>query len=139
MHLGLTLAMGLGVVLLDCHFILKLLHHIDHWSRRRLIQLQVLALPLLSLLVLGVGIRHLFDPHCLLDAPRWDHPLDVLLVLLMSTILLGAILLGLGRHVMMVGVMRRQQAIVDPAFEAQVKRLASNLHVSLDRLPCFMG
>jgi len=134
MHFGLTLAMGLGVVLLDCHFVLKLLPTIDRWSRRRLIQLQVLALPLLSLLVLGVGIRHLFNPHCLLDAPNWDHPLDVSLVFLMSSILLGAVLLGLGRHLMMIVVMRRQRVIVDPEFEAQVKHVAKKLHVSRFRV-----
>src|SRR5260370_16236637 len=134
MHFGLTLALGLGVCLLDCHFVLKLLPTIDRSSRRRLIQLQVLALPLLSLLVLGVGIRHLFDPHCLLDAPNWDHPLDVSLVFLMSSSLLGAVLLGLGRHLMMIVVMRRQRVIGDPEFEAQVKHVAKKLHVSRFRV-----
>src|SRR5437899_1919417 len=90
MYLGLTLAAGLGVVLLDCHFVLKLLSSSNHWSRRRLIHLQVLALPLLSLLVLGAGILYLFEPYCLLGAPRWDHPLDAFLVLLMSSTLLRA-------------------------------------------------
>ena len=134
MYLGLTLAVGLGVVLLDGHFILKLLHGIDHWSRRRLIHLQVLALPLLSLLVLGAGILYLFEPYCLLGTPRWDHPFGGLLVLLMSSTLLGAVLLGLGRHLIMVLVMRRQRTIVDPEFEARVKRLASMLHVSQFRV-----
>jgi beta-lactamase regulating signal transducer with metallopeptidase domain len=134
MHLALTLAGGLGSVLLGSCFVLGLLRHVDHWSRRRFTQLQVLALPLLSLLVLGMGIRHLFQPSCFLDSLGWDHSLDISVVLLMSSTLFGAILLGFGRHLLMIVVMRNQRAIVDLELEAQVKRLASPLHLSRFRV-----
>ncbi|MBO0779278.1 MAG: M56 family metallopeptidase [Ktedonobacteraceae bacterium] len=131
MHLMLSLVGGHGIALLGSRFVLGLLHRIEHAPGRRLLQLEALALPLSSLLVLVMGIRHLFVSRCLLDGSWswWSHLLALLLVLAMGGIVLGAILLGLCRHLVMIIAMKQQPATVDPHLETRVKQLASALHL----------
>ena len=124
MHILLYMSGMLVVILLGSVLVLHLLRLFSDWSQRQVMQLLVLITPLVSLIVLIGGLQHVLNQDCTLDTPAWDYTLDVIVLLLVGSNIVGALGLGLGRLVLMKRVMRQQEVIVDSGFQALVDRLA---------------
>ncbi len=138
MHTLLDLSGMFVVILLASGLVLRLMQHFDDWSQRRVLQLLVLSMPLMSLIVVLGGLGHVMNRSCLLNVPAWDHRLDVTLLLLMGFFLLGSLGLGVGRFVLLQGVMMHQESIDDPELQRFALGIAHQhgrirLHVRLVR------
>ncbi len=125
MHIFASFFVLLGTIYVADTLLLQLLDRVRDWSQRRLIQLVILALPMVSLLVLTGAIVHVTVTRCILSAPLWDHMVDVLALVLMSCIWVGTLFFGGVRLVLMKRLMQRRESIVDPALQASVDSWAS--------------
>lgn len=72
-----------------------------HPSRRRRLQLLILAAPVASLGLGFVGLHHFTGRVCYVGVPPWDYTLGLALPLLMELVAAGALVLGLVRLLMM--------------------------------------
>jgi len=143
MHLLLSMSGMLVVILLGSVLVLRLLCLFRDWSQRQVMQLLVLMTPLVSLIVLIGGLQHVLKPDCALNTLAWDSMLDVAVLLLVGSNMVGALGLGLERLVLMKRVMQQQEAIADPDLQSLVDQFAhqrglSRLCLQLVRLdrPC---
>jgi len=129
MHILLYMSGMLVVILLGSILVLRLLRLFSDWSQRQIMQLLVLIMPLVSLIGLVGGLQHVRDQDCALNALAWDSRLDIAILFLVGSNIIGALGLGLGRLVLMKRVMKQQEAIADPDLQALVDQLAqqSNL------------
>ena len=93
-------------------------------------QLLILMLPLVSLVVLIGAALHVTLLQCIVNAPLWDHILDVLLLLLMSCLWVGTLLFGGARLLLMKRLMQRKENIVDPALQVRVDTWARHRGIS---------
>jgi beta-lactamase regulating signal transducer with metallopeptidase domain len=124
MHILLYMSGMLVVILLGSVLVLHLLRLFSDWSQRQVMQLLVLITPLVSLIVLMGGLQHVLNLDCALNAPAWDYTLDVTVLLLVGSNIVGALGLGLGRLVLMKRVMKQQEVITDPDLQALVDQFA---------------
>ena len=124
MHILLYMSGMLVVILLGSVLVLHLLRLFSDWSQRQVMQLLVLITPLVSLIVLIGGLQHVLNLDCALNAPAWDYTLDVTVLLLVGSNMVGALGLGLGRLVLMKRVMKQQEVITDPDLQALVDQFA---------------
>ena len=124
MHILLYMSGMLVVILLGSVLVLHLLRLFSDWSQRKVMQLLVLITPLVSLIVLIGGLQHVLNLDCALNAPAWDYTLDVTVLLLVGSNIVGALGLGLGRLVLMKWVMKQQEVITDPDLQALVDQFA---------------
>ena len=124
MHILLYMSGMLVVILLGSVLVLHLLRLFSDWSQRQVMQLLVLITPLVSLIVLIGGLQHVLNLDCALNAPAWDYTLDVTVLLLVGSNIVGALGLGLGRLVLMKRVMKQQEVITDPDLQALVDQFA---------------
>jgi beta-lactamase regulating signal transducer with metallopeptidase domain len=123
-HTLLYLSGMLLVILLGSVLVLHLLHLFSDWSQRRVMHLLILITPLVSLIVLMGGVQHVLDQECASNALAWDTTLDITVLLLMGSTLVGALGLGLGRLVLMERVMKQQEVIAAPDLQALVDHFA---------------
>jgi beta-lactamase regulating signal transducer with metallopeptidase domain len=130
MHILLYVSGMLVVIVLGSVLILCLLRLFSDWSQRQLMQLLVLMTPLVSLIVLLGGLQHVLNADCALNAPTWDYTVDVTVLLLVGSNIVGALGLGLGRLILMKRVMRQQEVIADPDLQALVDQFAQQSGLS---------
>jgi len=112
------------VILLGSVLVLRLLRLFSDWSQRLVMHLLVLITPLVSLIVLMGGVQHVLDQECASNALAWDTTLDITVLLLMGSTLVGALGLGLGRLILMERVMKQQEVITAPDLQALVDHFA---------------
>jgi beta-lactamase regulating signal transducer with metallopeptidase domain len=124
MHILLNMSGMFVVILLGSVLVLHLLRLFSDWSQRQVMQLLVLITPLVSLIVLIGGLQHVLNLDCTLNTPAWDYTLDVTVLLLVGSNIVGALGLGLGRLVLTKRVMKQQEVITDPDLQALVDQFA---------------
>ena len=124
MHILLNAGGMLLIVLLGCLLILRLQSFKMSWTTRCMLHLVVLSLPLVSSLPILGGWVHVSNLCCVQTSPHWDHTLDLLLVVLLSLMGLGALLYGGFRLICMQWLMRRHMTVVDPELQAKVDHWA---------------
>lgn len=110
-----------GVVALG---VLRLLHG---WSRRRLVQLAVLAMPVAGLGLAFAGLHHFTGRVCFLGAPPWDYRLGLALPLVMGLTAIGGIVLGILRIMLMQTVVARKGTVAGQELQARAARLAEQI------------
>lgn len=126
MHLWLGLS-SLALTFWGCLTLIHLLRSLRSWKSRRFIQGLVLLLPLFSF-GLGVsGLHHFSGQPCLLGAPAWDAILEVALPLGMGLLVLGAIIFGVTRLLLMLSLMKHAGVPADPELQEQIASLAGRL------------
>ncbi len=116
------------LIFLGSYLLLRLLRRVNDWSQRRMMQLAVLAMPIV-ILGLGIGgLHHFIGRLCLTGIPFWDILLGVFLPLGMTAVALGAFGLGLVRLVLMRRVVARNSAFIHPDLQIRVNDLGQLLH-----------
>lgn len=120
MHILFNTGGMLLMVLLGSLLLLRLLSRFLSWETRGMLHLVVLSLPLVSSLPLVGGWVHISTLCCAQSSPYWDHVLDIILLLLLSFIVFGALIYGGLRLLFMGWLMRRHAVVVDPCLQAQV-------------------
>ena len=107
MNLWLGLS-SLALTLLGGTVIIQLLRHLGSWKSRRLIQMVVLLVPLLSM-GLGIsGLHHFSGRPCLVTAPSWDASLEVVVPLGMGFLAGGVFAFGLIRLALIACLVKRK-------------------------------
>ncbi len=124
MHILLNAGGMLLMILLGCLLLLHLLSRVLSWRTRGMLHLVVLSLPLASSLPLLGGWMHVSTLCCIQSSPYWDHVLDIILLLLLSFIVVGALIYGGLRLLLMHWLMRRHAVVVDHCLQAQVDHWA---------------
>jgi Zn-dependent protease with chaperone function len=122
------------LVMVGSILLLGLLRFLSDWTHRRLVQLFVLSMPLVTL---GIGISglHHFDGHsCFSALPFWDLLLGVVMPLGMVIIALGALSLGAARLILMGYVMTRYRTPIPLSVQTRVEILVKRLHVVSPRV-----
>jgi Zn-dependent protease with chaperone function len=133
MHALLGLSSVLLIVLAG-YLALGLLSRQAGWSRRRDLQLLVLAAPVVSLgLVLG-ALHHFVAQVCFVGAPPWDYLAGVAVPLVTGLAALGGLALGGMRLALMARLMAGSGRPANPELQAVVRRLAAQLGVPTPRL-----
>src|SRR5437667_8547467 len=130
MHILLNMSGTLIGILLGSVLVFRLLRFFSDWSQRQVMQLLVLMTPLVNLIVLLGGLDHVLNPNCALNAPAWEALLDMSILLLVGSSIVGALGLGLGRLMLMKRIMRQQEVIADPDLQALVDQLAQQRGLS---------
>lgn len=133
MHPLFGLSSLLPVVLTTCLVLLSL-RRINDWSRRRDLQLLILAAPVLSLSLALGGLHHFAGRMCFLGAPPWDYTLGLVLPIGMGLIALGALGLGLVQIVLMHKVIACKGTPAVPELQRDAERLAVQLGTSRPRV-----
>lgn len=126
MHTLLGLA-SLLPVLLGSFLTLNLLRHLQGWSRRRDLQLLVLAAPVASLGLSASELYHLATHICFIRTPPWDYTLSVTLTVSMGLVALGGLSLGIVRLLLMTSVILRSKAVTNPKLQALTDDLRQRL------------
>lgn len=126
MHVLLTLSSVLAVVLVG-YLALGVGRRLRDWRCRRDLQLLVLASPVVSV-ALGLGmLQHFAGEVCFLGAPPWDYTLSAALPFGMGLMGLGALGLGVLRHVLVYCLVVRRGLPAGPELQALTDRLADQL------------
>lgn len=133
MHTLLGLA-GVLLVVLGSYLALGLLQRVSGWSRRRAVQMLILAAPVGALALSLGALHHFVGRPCFLGAPGWDYTLGVALPLTMTLMALGGLGLGLVRLVLMARLVARSGRPADPPLQACANRLAARLGTAQPRL-----
>jgi len=128
MHLWLGLS-SLALTLLGSAVMIQLLHHLGSWKSRRLIQVMVLLVPLLSLAGGISGLHHFSGRPCLVNAPSWDSSLEVVVPVGMGLLALGAFACGLLRLALMTWLVKRKSIPASHDLQRYVEVLARGLGV----------
>lgn len=102
--------------------------------QRRLLQVLVLAIPVVSLALGLAGLFHFARRDCFLAAPVWDATLGAALPLGMALVGLAGLALGLGRHVLLGRAIARGGRPAGPALQSLVEELAGRLRAPRPRL-----
>jgi Zn-dependent protease with chaperone function len=108
------------LVLSGGYTLIRKLRYLRNWPQRRLLQFVVLTLPAI---VPGMAIGGLYDVSkrfCLVGITPWDSIVGLILPLVMTLIVLGAILLGIVRLFLMKHVVYRRAVPADPALRNDV-------------------
>lgn len=134
MHTLVNLASMFGIIYALSLLALRLLHHFNDWSQRRLIQLLVLLLPLASLVVVTGTVVHVTIARCILSAPLWDHTLDMIILLLVSCFWIGTLIFGGIRLALMKRLMQHKEIMIDPILQANVDVWANRRGISSVRV-----
>jgi beta-lactamase regulating signal transducer with metallopeptidase domain len=116
------------LVLFGCSLLLILLRSLRDWSQRRVLQLLILTMPLVTLGLSVGGLHHFISRLCLVGIPLWDFLLGVVGPLAMGVISLGAFGLGIIRLVLLNRVMQRRSLVASPKLQSLVDTLAKRLH-----------
>src|SRR5437868_4353642 len=95
------------LVVVGSTLLLGALRLLSDWSQRRLVQLFVLAMPLMTLGIGISGLHHFIGHSCFTNTPFWDLLIGVVVPLIMLVIALGAVSLGVLRLILMAQVARR--------------------------------
>ena len=122
------------VVVLGGYLALGMLRRLGEGSRRRDLQLVVLAAPVGSLGVGIGGLHHFMGRTCFVGAPPWDYVLAVALPLGMGLVALGGLGLGVVRLVLMYGVVARRGMPAGPRLQALADHLAERLRAPRPRV-----
>src|SRR5436305_13135545 len=128
MHLWLGLS-SLALTLLASVVILQLLHHLGSWKSRRLLQVGVLLIPLLSLAGGISGLHHFSGLPCLVNSPSWDSSLEVIVPVSMGFLALGAFAFGLIRLALMGYLVKRKGMPASDDLRICAEALAQGLGV----------
>ena len=120
MHILIDMSSLFVVILIGNMLLLRLLPTLGNWSLRQKIHLLVLVIPLVSLVLIAGGVVHVVILYRVLSPSRWDPTLDFVFLLLFSCLLLGAVLMGGMRLVLMKRLMQLRELVVDPALQARV-------------------
>src|SRR5712692_4210333 len=126
MHALLVLT-SLLLVIAGGHAALGVLHRVENWGQRRLLQSLVLSAPTVSL---GVGIRglyHFAGRICFLSAPPGDYTLSIAGPIAMGLVALGAVGLGVLRLGLMWWRATPRCMVADPDLQALAGHLADRL------------
>ncbi|MBE3558876.1 MAG: M56 family metallopeptidase [Ktedonobacteraceae bacterium] len=126
MHTVLTLASFL-LSICGCSLILTRLSSPIDWSKRRSMQMLLLAAPLISL---GFSAGEL----CLQMAPTWDTFLDLTFFLVMAGSVVAALGLNLMRLTLLTRFLARQRGVPDTVLQTSVDLLARQRGVTSPRL-----
>lgn len=133
MHTFLALS-SLFLVLLGGLLALNVLHRIHGWSQRRMVQMSILATPVM-LLGLGIdGFFHVAGYTCLFITPFWDTLLGVVLPLCIGSIAFGAVVLGVVRLLLMHRLVAQRGSLPHSALQGLVDDLARQLHMKRPRV-----
>lgn len=100
MHTFLVLASLLATVLVSS-LLLRSQPRWHSWWHRRLVQVVVLTMPLLSVGVSACDLHHVFAQPCFTASPFWDDLLGTVLAVTLLTMVLGALLWGGVRWMLM--------------------------------------
>ena len=130
------------LVLLAGYLTLGLLRRLGppgaHPSRRRRLQLLILAAPVASLGLGLAGLYHLTGRVCFTHrapgAPVWDYTLGLALPLLMALVAVGALVLGLIRLLMMRRLVTRRGVPAGIEIQTLAEQLAGQLGASCPRV-----
>lgn len=126
MHTALDLS-SLLLVVLGGLAALRFSRRLDGWSRRRDLQLIVLAAPVVSL-ALGIGgIYHFAGRACVLGTPPWDSAAALALPLAMGVVALGALGLALVRLALVGRFVACRGTQAGPGLQALAERIAERL------------
>ncbi|GHP01146.1 hypothetical protein KSF_111930 [Reticulibacter mediterranei] len=115
-------------------FLLGMLRFLSDWAHRRLVQLFVLTMPLVTLGVGISGLHHFTGHSCFSALPLWDLFLGVVVPLGMVIIALGALSLGAVRLILMTRVMARYRTPLPLSVQTRVETLVKRLHVASPRV-----
>jgi len=125
-HTALVFA-SILLVLSGGYALVRRLRPIHSWSQRRLLQFVVLTLPII---MPGLGIGGLYDVSkrlCQGGITPWDSLIGIVLPLVMTLIVLGAILLGMVRLFLMKQVVYRRAVPAHTTLRNVVHMLAQQL------------
>lgn len=126
MHVLLVLT-SLLIVIAGGHAALGVLHRVENWGQRRLLQLLVLSAPTVSLGVGILGLYHFAGRICFLSAPPWDYTLSIAGPVAMGLVTVGAMGLGVLRLGLMWWGATRRCIVADPDLQALAGHLADRL------------
>ena len=133
MHILLGLS-SLLPILLGGFLALSILRRLTGWSRRRDLQLLILAAPVASLGLSVSELYHLVSEICFIRTPPWDYILSMALPLGMGLVALGGVSLGVVRLAFMMWVVGRRSTPIDPASQTFVDGLIERLGVARPRV-----
>jgi len=114
--------------------VLALLRRVGDWTRRRALQLAVLAAPLPGLALGIAAVHHATGRLCPIGAPPWDYRLDTVVVLLMELGAIGGLATGLARLLLLCAMLARRGFAAPDAVQARANALADRLGVRRPRV-----
>ncbi len=129
--------LGLSSVLLvvvSAYLALVLLRRLTGWSRRRDVQLVVLAAPVVSLGLGILGVHHFAGRTCFIGVPPWDYTLGIALPVAMGVVALGALAVGVVRLALLERLVRRSGMPAAPELQELAGRLAQQLGAARPRV-----
>jgi beta-lactamase regulating signal transducer with metallopeptidase domain len=121
-------------ILLGGFLAFGILRRLTGWSRRRDLQLLILAAPVASLGLSVSELYHLVSRICFIRTPPWDYILSMTLPLGMGLVALGGVSLGVVRLALMTRVIGRSSTPIDPALQALANGLSERLGVARPRM-----
>jgi len=121
-------------ILLGRPLTLGMVRTINTGSSRRDMQCFVLGVPLLGLWLGFVGLHHFLGRTCFSRAPSWDVLVGAALPLGMGLIASGALLLGVGRLVLLACVVTRGSLPAGPRLQGLTDDLAHRLGAARTRV-----
>lgn len=103
-------------------------------SRRRCLQLLILAAPVVSLGLGLAGLHHFTGRVCFVGVPPWDYTLGVAFPLVMGLVAIGGLGLGLVRLLVMHRVVARRGVPAGSELEALAAQIAARVGVPCPRV-----
>jgi beta-lactamase regulating signal transducer with metallopeptidase domain len=125
---------SLLLVVIGSLLLLGMLRALPDWSKRRLIQVLVLMMPLLTLGIGMSGLHHFIGHPCLTTIPFWDFLPGVIVPLGMVIVALGALVLGGLRLLLMRHLVRCCRMPVSLSFQQWMQTLEKRLGISSTRI-----
>jgi bla regulator protein BlaR1 len=125
-------------VLVAGYLALRMLRTTQEWSRRRDLQLLILAAPVAGL-ALGISnLPHYVSNLCFVNTPAWDYTLGIAIPLVMSVVALGGMCLGLIRFLLMSWVIARKHIPAPLEMQTFSDTLATRLGAPRPRVLVFV-
>jgi beta-lactamase regulating signal transducer with metallopeptidase domain len=122
------------LVIVGSILLLGMLRFLSDWTHRRLVQLFVLTMPLVTLGIGISGLHHFTGHSCFSALPFWDLFFGVVVPLGMVIIALGALSLGAVRLILMARVMARYRTPIPLSVQTRVETLVKRLHTASPRV-----
>ena len=133
MH-SLLVILSVMLIVLVCYLTLGVVRRLDGWGTRRDLQFWVLLVPCMSLLLSGGALFHVVYQDCLFSAPTWDYLLAVMMPVGMGLVVLGSLLFGVVRLVLVYRFVVRGSIEAPYELQELVNRQVEQLEISRPRL-----